>query len=530
VKTFVSITLALVTVGAAATASAAAPAWCKGSSFSGEPDLRILSREDAPPDDLMLALAHATCAPTAEAEANRASIDQARAAWGKRMGMTEADWADMVAFADANGGRNTKVEYSTKDFAQFTPIDQYKAIVDGFEQGGGNGSLEDPIYNADALEGRLSEVGRFAWIRECLKAETSVTSKAPPAATWALCQADIEKFNLQKFGDDLRGDGAHPGDVKMKIRFEARNLERELKEHAERVQAAWKLDPVYKQMFDVAAAGRKEWEGGLGKNKALLDLALQMDAAFWGRSRKMSEGCEAKTAAALATAVGKIPASTFKAMKDERFDPFGGFVTTAGPLLMKNPEINLAATAYVLCQPKTGTGDFLATYLDQTVGYRGPRTAAFSKMLEEKLTLDDMNEKIYWPETRRPYRRVGGTMGSAGGVVASTKMDGNFVVVSLEKLIIKQNECIQSHRTGRLARILPDGTLEYETVCDKMGIVSHDKTWADFKIRKEFAPLLKKGVKFSSVNSPDGEGADVVVTWPSKNTDVPNWLVGAEIK
>jgi hypothetical protein len=120
--------------------------------------------------------------------------------------------------------------------------------------------------------------------------------------------------------------------------------------------------------------------------------------------------------------------------------------------------------------------------------------------------------------------------GSAGGVVASTRIEGDFVIVTLERLIVKVNQCIASHRTNRISRILADGTIEYETICDKMGIVSVDKTWGDFQIRKEFASLLKPGVKFSSVLGKKPElGTDVIATWP-KGSEQPSWLVGAGVK
>jgi hypothetical protein len=508
--------------------AAAEPAWCKGASFSDEPDLKDLSSND--PEKVMTTFALAACKPTPEVTAHAADIEKNRAAWGKRMGMTENDWADMVAWIAAGEGRSVKLEYSTKDISKFTPIDNYKAIVDGFARGGGEGPYRDTIYVADMLDRTLGEVGRFAVIGECLKASTSVTSSAPPAAEWAICQGDVEKFDLAKFHAELRADAVHGGDAKMMLRFRAFGVQKQLKDHAAAVEKAWGVDPVYKKMFDVSAEARRDWAGGLGKNTALLDLALQLDSAYLAGSRKQFDGCEDKTSEALVTAVGKIPASTFAKMKDERFDPFGGFAKTAGPVLAANPEVALASIPYILCRPKMGTADFLAYYLQDTVAPRGPRSLALAKMLGEKLTLDDMNERLYWPSTLMPYRRSGGVVGSAGGVIAKTKIEGDFIIVELERFIVKRKECVQSHTTKKISRILPDGTLEYERICDKMGIVSYDQTWADFKIKKVYAPLLKKGVKFSAVNGYNDKGADVIVLWPNKKTEMPNWLLGARIK
>ncbi len=508
--------------------ASAGPAWCKGATFDDDVDLKDLSSSD--PRRVVEAFALASCAPSAEVEARRADIDKGRAAWGKRLGMNDADWGDVVAWIkDGDGGRDVKLEYSTKEVTKFTPIDQYKAITDGFSAGGNaGGSFRDVNYVADALDMDLSQVARFAYLQACLGATTSVTSSAPPAADWAMCQGDIEKFDLAKFHAELRADTAHGGDVKMQIRFRAMNMKKQLEEHAAAVEKAWKLDPVYKQMFDVAAAARTEWASGLGANPKLLELARRMDSAVWSASRKQFENCEVDTEAALIAAIGKLPSSTFKDMKDERYDPTGGFASLAGPVLAAIPEINLAAGAYVVCRPEGGTAAFLAAYLRDTVGFRGPRSAALASMLKEKLTLDDMSERLYWPRIRRPEVNDRGTSGSAGGVVAKTTIEGDLVIVELERYIVKREECIESHATKRISRILPDGEIEYEQVCDKMGVVEHDQTWDDFKIKKQYAPLLKKGVKFSAVIAKGG--SEIIALWPNKKTENPTWLLGAVIK
>ncbi len=510
------------------TAHASVPGWCKDSPFTGDVDLRDLSSKD--PEKVLLAFAHATCAPSAEVVAHQAGIDQNRQAWGKRLGLVERDWADVVAYANANEGRNTRLEYSTKDLTRFTPLDQYKAFTDGFPSTGGNFPYKDSIYVADVFAQNLSEVGRYGYLKECFNAHTSATSKAPPAAEWAICQGDFEKLDLAKLYDQLRTDTAHPGDTKMKLRFELFNIGTELKEHAADIQAAWKTDPVYKKMFEVAAAARAEWAGGLAKETKLLELALRMDAAKWSSSRKQQEGCEAATASALATAVSKIPAATFKAMKDERTDPFGGFAMLAGPKIMNFPELSLAAIPYILCQPTTGTADFLAYYLQQTAGLRGPHTMAHSRLLDEKLTLDDRNEHLYWPEAKSPrmYGRTGAVMASAGGVIASTQVEGELISVTLEPFVVKSMDCVARHSTNKISRILPSGDVQYETICDKIEAVTHTQL-DNFKIKKVYAPLLKKGVKFSAVNGAEG-GADILVVWPNKAADVPTWMLGGTLK
>lgn len=518
---------ALAVAGPARSALAGAPAWCKDASFGSDRyDLKDLSAKD--PRDVIIAFARATCAPTPEAEAGRAEIEKVRQAWSKKLNMTEADWADAVAFAKSDY-RNERFEFSTKDLAGFTAIDQWKALTDGFARPGGNPPFRDPFYIADALDRNLSEVGRFAYIEACLSlASQSVTTI--PSVTWALCQGDIERFDPVKFSEQLRSDTAHGGELRMALRLRALELPAQLKEHAAEIQKLFAKDEAYKKVFDVAATARAEWATGLGTHTALLELAQRLDTAVLSQSRKAFEGCEDKTAAALAAEVAKVPAKTFAGMKDVRDDPYKGFAAGAGPALVKIPAINLAAMPYVLCHAKSGSADFLAAYLQDTPGQRGPRTAALTRVIAEKITLDDMNARIEYPTfNSRPYWRSHGTIGSAGGVVATVKPGDAVLDVDLEKTLVKRKECIKSHTTNRISRILADGKLEYEEICDQTGMVSHDTTWGTFRIKKEFAPLLKKGVVFSSVGGQD-KGADIIAIWPSKTAELPSQVLGAAVK
>jgi hypothetical protein len=518
---------ALVFASAAPTAFAGVPAWCKDASFGSDRyDLKDLSARD--PRDVIITFAKAVCAATPEAEAGAAEIEKARQAWSKKLNMTDADWADAVAYAKADY-RNERFELSTKDLAAFTPIDQWKALSDGFPRPGGNLPFRDPFYIADALDPRLSEVGRFAYIEACLSlGAQSVTSI--PSVTWALCQGDIDRFDPIKFSEQLRSDTAHGGELRMSLRLRALDLPAKLKEHAAEIQKLFGKDEAYKKVFDVAAKARAEWAAGLGTNTGLLELAQRLDTAVLSQSRKAFEGCEDKTAAALATEIAKVPARTFAGMKDVRDDPYKGFAAGAGPILVKIPAISLAAMPYILCHAKSGTADFLAAYLEDTPGYRGPRTAALTKVIAEKITLDDLNARVEYPTFQgRPYWRSHGSIGSAGGVVATVKPADDVLNVDLEKTLIKRKECIKSHSTNRISRILSDGKIEYEEICDQTGMVTHDTTWGTFKIKKDYAPLLKKGIVFSSVGGQD-KGADIIAIWPSKNAELPSQVLGAAVK
>ena len=506
---------ALATAG---TASAApAPAWCKDHAFSS-PDLSYLKESRS--ELVVEAIANALCVPDAEVETNRAAIEASRQQWGKRLGMKDADWADVVAYAK---NRSTDAKLSTNDLAAFTPIDQYIAITEGFERPNGAGAMRDPIYIADMFDANLAEVGRFAYALRCF---------GEHPADWAICQPDVEKLDAAKMFAEISADQAHDGVYKMTLRWQVFDLKAKLEKHQADVAAAWKSDAAYKKMFEVAAKARDEWKTLLGSEAELLGLLRQIESAHFAQSRSQFAGCEAKTTAALAEQVGKLPAKTFAKMMDKRWDPDKGFAFEAGPALVDNPRVSLAAIAYALCN-HDGTSDFLAAYLQQTPGYRGPRSLGHTRLLTEKIQLDKVDGRIDWPDLDRPYRRSGGAVLSAGGVVASVTPDGKTVKVKLEKLIVKREECIASHYTKRIYKVHPDGRVEYEQVCDKLGVVTHDEQWMDFTVNAKYAPLLKKGVKFSALYAPQEErdaGMEVLATWTSGKADAPNMVLGAKLK
>jgi hypothetical protein len=317
----------------------------------------------------------------------------------------------------------------------------------------------------------------------------------------------------------------------MLLRLEAFDLKQRLKAHADAVATARRDEPAYQRMFEVAARAREEWKALAAGQPELLALVGKVEAAHFSRSRSQREGCEATTAAALAKAVGALPAKTFAGMLDKRFDPTAGVAAAAGPTLVADPAVNLAATAFALCN-NDGTARFLATALETTPGNRGPRTLAFTRLLAEKLQLDDVDARISWPSTDRPYRGGGSGMISAGGVIASTTVDGELVIVKFARMPVKRQECVESHTTSQIYKIHSDGRVEYEQVCDRMDTVIHDDQWMDFSVAKKYLPLLKKGVRISVIEPPQGSdtGKEVIVTWPNGKADVPGWMLGATLR
>lgn len=505
------------------TAHADRPAWCGTASFdAGGTDLQNLEHPD--PDTVVRALAKTRCSMSPEVVPNHANIDAARAAWGNKLGMIDADWADAVAFIDNRDGNYPKVEYSTKVLAKMTPMDQWRAIHDGLETEGRK--LADELYAADALGAGLTEVGRLAFLEWCV--EHDVAHEA--IGVWAICQADADQWSFARFAVQLRGDTAHDGATKMILRFRAAALGRKLEEAAAARDKLFARDDEYRRMFDVAVAARKAWAKGVGADTVMLDLVSAMESATFAGSRKLLAGCEDRTATALAAAVAALPAKSFAGMADDRNDPFAGFAHHAGPVLVKNPAVNLAATAFALCSPKSPTGDWLRATLQQVAGARGPRTAALTALYDEKLAFDDVNARAprYPGVDTRPYRRSGGSITSAGGVVAKVTMGKDFATVALKKTTAKRLACVRSKPTNRVSRILPDGRLEYENTCLESKVVTYDTTWADFKINPAHAARLAPGVVFSAVY---GETFfDVVATWTTSNATTPSEVLHAQVK
>jgi hypothetical protein len=525
--------LILVSVGGAmslvmASAAHAGPAaWCKGAS-GGSPDLRDLASKEV--REVILGFVAAECAPNAEVEAHRGELEQSRAAWSKKLGMTEADWADAVAYAATSDDYSINASISTKNLATATPLDQYALIE---KSDGGPSATADQMYATDMFERNLSEVGRFAFLsstcfdssRNTVRDDAGLTGAE---VTWAICQPDFEKFNLAKFYDELRADTAHDGAIKMKLRILAMDFSRKIKDHAAQVAEMKKRDDANKKVFDLAAGAREDWLSGVGKNTKLLDLVLSVESGRIAESRKLLEGCAEATTAAVAQAVSKIPAKSFIGFADDRYNGGIGFATNAGLVLMQSPEMMLAAIAYVQCDPKDEMSLFLGPVLDYAPGARGPRNAALGKLRTAKVTYDNVNAKLTFPKPE-PY---GGFYGqsafksdSMGGVVKSVKPEaGGDVLVLLEKTTITTTECVKSHKTNRIQEIRIDGSVRYEEICEKSGKVTRDNTWFDVKVNKKYASQLKPGVQFSAT------GKALLAVWPNKNAKAPSIVLGAQVK
>lgn len=518
----VSVATSLVAVG---TASAAPPVWCKGASVE-RVDLSRLSSKDV--REVLKTFVSAECAPSSEVDAHRSEIEAARAAWSKRLGMIESDWADAVAYVASDGDSWIEAKLSTDVLSAATPLDQYAVITDA----SATSSTIDAIYATDMFEDKLSEVGRFAFLGAmCFgTGRNSVSDGSGMVGTevlWAICQPDFERFDLAKLLAELRADTAHDGALKMKLRLAVLDLPKRITAHAADVQQMLKRDDGNRKLFELAAAARAEWSSGTGKNAKLLDLVLMMESAQRAKSRKLFADCAPRTEVALANAVASIPARAFAGMHDDRRDPAGGFASSAGAVLAQSPAVHLAAIAFTLCTPESGLSELLKASLSAGPGLRGPRNAALSKIKTTNIAYDKVDAKLSFPSPR-PYgdRYPGGHVGvtSEGGVVKSVKRNADLVIVEVEKSSEKQEQCLKSHSTGKVSRVRDDGSVEYHRICDRSGVVTIDTTPKSFELSAKYAPWLKPGVRFSAVDR------DAIAIWPSKAAKAPSVVLGAEVK
>jgi hypothetical protein len=518
----------------AGTAHAGPAPWCKSAISVSEYELKDLSTPD--PDRVLPILAKTACSSDPAVEAQRAQIDAARDAWGKKWGLQGADWADELALLDEHGYMY-KVDYAAKTLGELSPMEQFQAIYTGFINKDA-ANLSDAFYMADVLGDSLTQTGRLGVLLACLKADALNDDDAFPR--WAICDDDFTKFDAGKLYDEVRADTAHPGAARMWLRLQAHGMKDAIAKVTAKRDAMFKQDPEYKRAYDLVAQAHTDFASGPGGDKDLLGLVQAMESAIYFHSRKQYEGCEDKTAAALAKAISTIPAKKFKAAHDDREDPFHGFGYKAAPIIANAPSAYLASIAYAICQPNTGTGAFTGSLVNSVPGTRGPRTSALGALMGAVWKFDDTNKKGFnfnFIPRGRPTAGVWEKTSSAGGVVKSLQPGKNkggdkagkgVTEVALEKTLIKQEDCVKEHRGNHVSRINSSGQVEYELLCDKWASVTHDHTWTNFKINADQSKWLKPGNVFSANFGTQTQ--DVLAVWPSKDTTLPSMVLGGAVK
>jgi len=527
-----SVGSAIVVLGgllAATSASAGPAAWCGGVKTDAA-DVSGLNTKDA--REIVLAYVRVECSPTPEVEAHRAEIEAGRAAWSKKLGMVEADWADAVAWSQKDQ-YSLKADLSTKKFADMTPLDQWEVMVEadgpvvGSGGGGGQGGF-DSIYLADVFGDKLSQVARVQLIHACLERHSAGGNEL----IWAACAADLASFSFPKLADELRADSAHKGDIKQKLRILAVGVAADIKQHAEDVSQLMATDVAWKKVFDLATKSRSEWAAIATKNAEFLALASDLESAYFAQSRSMFEGCDDKTFAALGKAVGDLKAADFAKIFDVRDDPFHGFAYKALPQAMRTPSVFNASIAVALCNQRKGLASVVGEALGEVPSLRGPRGYAIGKLEFSGIELDKVGAKIEKTSLEHPYSGLlaGGNLTSAGAPIKTITKKGGKLVVAPTSMMVKREDCVKEHTTNHIDRFV-NGEVRYVIQCDKTAMVMHDEKWGDFTIDARYEKLLKPGLKFSATDvSGDQGGMTPIAVWASATADKPMWLLAGPVK
>jgi hypothetical protein len=511
---------ALCVLGAVGVARAdGPPSWCKGELSDHKIDISG-GKDSAFKDDPTWAIYNIVgwmCHPDDDAKQMRPKFEEARQSWSKRLLMTDDEWADAATWASYSQSEraNSALRIDGKPaWSSLDGIDQYILLQNEI------GKDYDANYIADALDSKLTEVGRFGFVQWCM-------GRNNKEVQWAMCQPDIDLFDPKKIAAELHADKSHNGYERMMIRLWVYAAVDRLKEHAAAVKSAVKSDPAYGKMMELAATARKEWDARAKSDGPLRALALAMDDARVTNSRRAYEGCDDKTWPAFKAAVGAIPAKKFAGIHDE------AAVTSAlngGLAVVANdPAGFLASIAHFICHAGDQKRDPLirniADVNQRWPGYRGPRNWAHLAILQAGLVLDDRSAKIEYPSVYRQWldddRSAGG--GGAGGV-AALKPQGDKVRIEFAKVMVKETRCLSSKRTNHITQIRSDGTLVYEINCLKEGTVTVDTSSSPVTVNKRYTQGLKSGMGVSVIE-------DVVAAaWPKAGAKVPSMVAGVAVK
>jgi hypothetical protein len=522
-------------------AAAATPAWCSalGSNrvdFSGD----IKAATDEPdPRNALKELVGRLCKPDAESTAHLSDLEAARQKWSQRLDLADADWADVADYATLGQGERMagSVQLNTHGqtlgigdtlklaWSSYDALNQYARIR---SDTGRSGDLAlDHNYFVDALGARLTELGRFAYVRWCLESTRPVQ--------WAMCQGDVAQLDLKKVATELRANKVYSGADKTRVRIEVDAFKPVLAAQPAKVKDLVSRDPAYGQLFDAGAAARKEWAARARTDAALLDLVAAMDDARATNSRRAAAGCEDKTWAAWKGAVAALPAKTFDGMHDDR-ENAQTFLDLAMAPLLNNPRVYLASVALTTCvalsQERNAPVDVLLRTLNRRMvrwpGTRGPRTATETAIMTAGVTLDDRDAKLEYPEANRDVSGGGGNggarQGSGSGVVASVSPSGKTVKLEFKKQMAKGTICTEFKDTNHIEQIRDDGQIQYRRICLKSKAVTFDKADPPQTVVPRYAEGVKPGM-FASVIE------DVVTAaWTKQDAPVPSVVFGVAVK
>jgi len=499
-----------------ATAHAAPPAWC-GGDFKNGFEVKDLEKFDgeSPINQLRMAV-EAQC--TTDLRGDASAIPKVVGPWAKRAGMTDQDWADAVPYL-ANR-YSTSTIWARKDdglSSTWSPIDQWLELSNGPNYN--TKQAIDPIYLADSLGDKLTQLGRAGFIKQCLLA------KMP--SMYATCQGDIDALDRSKAIEELRNDKSFDATTRMTVRLSLLELWNELDGYPKLQKAAQAKDPAYAKMWDIAATARAGWAKSV--DPSLVELLHSMEDAYQLNSHKASDGCDAKTWAAFHNVVAAMPAKTFGDLSAGD-GPFSEPIDQATELIVNTPNGYLASMAYYQCENIIEEHlDYLVRTLGSSLsawpGYRGPRNAALTAIASAGLKLDERGAEIDFPKLARRVSPMTSGGGGGRGIIAKLATKGDMTTITFATERSKERQCAKGHSTNHIRAFDTAGDPVYTYICEKYTTVTIDEPPSDpITVPKRYAADLKKGM-FVNI----GETA-VLMAYPKAGAPVPAVVAGVAVK
>jgi hypothetical protein len=506
-------------LGSTAWAGRTMPKWCSHDIPQASVEYDLKSPEVA---NQLKGVAYLLCNPGTDADMKL--VDDAYHKLSTRFGLDDAAWADVADWSINERSEPTKFDQK-KPWSQLDPLEQYQGVENNFVQASNKMGTADPAYFVDALGSKLTESGRVGWIRWCLNQNKPVV--------WAMCQPDIDALDGNKLAAELRAATGASGRDRMSLRLQYDDIKSKLAAHAADVKKLIAKDPIYGQMFDIAKKQRTDWKPSA--DAAALQVAME-DAMISG-SRKASDGCADKTWKAVLASVSKIPAKTFQNHRKESEERrlylwrMRGVVASG---LLSEPDSYLAVNAHAMCNAMTSTAnDDVLMGLVYAVGtrwsgFRGPRTAAQTRIFQTNLQPDDRGAQIEYPDTSRfwfgDHNNAVGHGPSADGTVTKATLKGATVHIEFQKHKHQEYVSLNCKSTGRIQAIRDNGEIVYEETCADSKLL----TTMEGPDPKDVDAETNKAVKAGMVV--DIDSGILTVAWPNEKSDTPALVLGQPVK
>ena len=471
------------------------------------------------------------CQPDSLSDADWRAVEDAYVKLSARLGLSDDDWNDVADWAITKNNRNPEPELSAearkKAWSQLDAIDQFAGLDHNFIGPG----PADMAYFVDALGPKLSESARAGYIAECLKPGLHPTDKA---VAWAMCQPDIDAFDAKKVFAEMHADTTHDGQDRIYIRLVADDVAHALPQHAIEVKKLLAKDPVFGKMFDIAKKERAGWK----PSGDVLALQVAMEDALVSQSRKASDGCADKTWKAVLSSVSKIPAKTFQLHRKEKeetaiyLSKMNGVVASG---LLSEPDAFLAVNAHVMCRNATNTAaeDMLMGLVygvgSRWAGFRGPRTAAQTRIFQANLQPDDRDARIEYPDVSHSRGWFGDHNGAGSGVggygtVTKVASKGGKVHFEFQKHKHQEYVSLNCKSTGRIQAIRDNGEIVYEETCADSKLLTTMEGQDPLDLNAETAKAVKVGMVL------DVDRGAVLLAWPNEKSDTPSLVLGQPVK